>query len=84
MSDQQWKNLRKIRNEKLAETDWIILKFLETDDNIPENYKQYRQALRDLPQNTENPYLPNFPYLWQFPIESSIIENINTTVEDTN
>ena len=41
--------LRIERNQKLAETDWIITKGLEQGADITE-WKTYRQALRDLPK----------------------------------
>tara|TARA_B100001094_G_scaffold319808_1_gene365122 strand:- start:457 stop:810 length:354 start_codon:yes stop_codon:yes gene_type:complete len=44
--------LRIERNQKLAETDWIITKGLEQGADITE-WKTYRQALRDLPTTTE-------------------------------
>ena len=44
--------LRIERNQKLAETDWIITKGLEQGADITE-WKTYRQALRDLPATQE-------------------------------
>ena len=44
--------LRLERNQKLAETDWIITKGLEQGADITE-WKTYRQALRDLPATAE-------------------------------
>ena len=43
--------LRKIRNEKLAETDWEIVKHKELGTNVPTALKTYRQALRDITDN---------------------------------
>ena len=40
--------LRKIRNDKLAETDWIVTMHKELGTNIPTTWKTYRQALRDI------------------------------------
>ena len=44
--------LRLERNQKLAETDWIIVKGLEQSIDLTE-WKTYRQALRDLPATAE-------------------------------
>ena len=44
--------LRIERNQKLAETDWIITKGLEQGADITE-WKTYRQALRDLPATSD-------------------------------
>ena len=62
--------LRLERNQKLAETDWIITKGLEQGADITE-WKTYRQALRDLPATAEpqlddagnltNVYWPELP-----------------------
>ena len=54
-----WDNLRRNRNKLLIDTDWT-----QTPD-VPENirtaYTTYRQALRDLPANTEDPANPTWP-----------------------
>ena len=41
--------LRKQRDEKLAETDWTAL----SDVTLSDNMKTYRQALRDLPASAD-------------------------------
>ena len=51
--------VRKYRDIALTETDWIVIKALETGTEIPEDVKVWRQALRDLPQET--PFPVNFP-----------------------
>jgi hypothetical protein len=43
------------RNQLLAETDWIVTKSLESGEAVPDEWKQYRQALRDIPTQ------PDFP-----------------------
>ncbi len=40
--------LRKERNIRLSESDWIVTKSLELGETIPNNWKTYRQALRDI------------------------------------
>ena len=46
--------IRKIRNRKLSETDYLA----NSDVTMPDNIKTWRQSLRDLPQNntTEEQY----------------------------
>ena len=41
--------LREERNKKLDATDWVVTKAFETGSSVPESWKTYRQALRDLP-----------------------------------
>jgi len=50
-----WNRLRDRRNALLNSTDWIAIKAKETSTNVPTAWKDYRQALRDLPSNTEDP-----------------------------
>ena len=49
-SDAAWRteDLRRVRNAKLAETDWEIIMHKEKGTNIPTALKTYRQALRDI------------------------------------
>ena len=49
--------LRENRNALLAETDWMAL----SDVTMSDAWKTYRQALRDLPANTEDPSNPTYP-----------------------
>ena len=46
--------IKKIRLQKLSETDYLAL----SDNTMPDNIKTWRQSLRDLPQNntTEEEY----------------------------
>tara|TARA_B100000575_G_scaffold248751_1_gene214815 strand:+ start:606 stop:983 length:378 start_codon:yes stop_codon:yes gene_type:complete len=48
--------LREERNRRLAETDWTQLKDIDLDIIRERNWKNYRQALRDLPAKS-NPKL---------------------------
>ena len=41
--------LRKQRDAKLTATDWVVTKADETNSAVADNWKTYRQALRDLP-----------------------------------
>ena len=40
--------VREVRNQKLAETDWVVTMHKELGTNIPTAWKTYRQALRDI------------------------------------
>lgn len=54
-----FENLRAKRNELLQDTDWT-----QVSDITLENWEEwiaYRQALRDLPANTEDPTHPEWP-----------------------
>ena len=52
-----WRDLRRVRNSKLAETDWMA----NSDVTMSNAWKTYRQALRDLPANTSDPVNPTWP-----------------------
>ena len=49
--------LRRVRDEKLAETDWWVV----ADRTATAEQLAYRQALRDLPANTVDPANPVWP-----------------------
>ena len=51
-----FKLLREERNKRIAETDWTQLKDIDLDIIRERNWKNYRQALRDLPAKS-NPKL---------------------------
>lgn len=58
---QPWKELRAERNRRLVECDWVAIRAFTTGTLIPEEWKAYMQALRDLPANTEDPMNPVWP-----------------------
>ena len=49
--------LRNKRNRLLAETDWMA----NSDVTMSDEWRAYRQALRDLPANTTDPANPVWP-----------------------
>jgi hypothetical protein len=55
------KELRQERNRRLTECDWVVIRATSTDTPIPEEWKVYMQALRDLPSTTEDPANPVWP-----------------------
>ena len=54
-----YKLLREERNKLIAETDWTQLKDISLDSIREKNWKEYRQALRDLP-NGSTPKLDSY------------------------
>ena len=50
--------IRKIRNRKLSETDWKVTSAKEQGSNLSTSFKNFRQALRDIPSTytTESEY----------------------------
>ena len=50
---EKWKQVRQDRDRLLNETDWIVTKAKETNTNIPAAWKTYRQALRDVPSQSD-------------------------------
>src|SRR6056300_1080392 len=53
ITNNQWKSIRSERDALLSVTDYIILSSLERGEPVPQVWKDYRQALRDLPQTYE-------------------------------
>lgn len=49
--------LRVLRNDKLAESDWMA----NSDVAMTDAWKTYRQELRDLPATTKDPANPTWP-----------------------
>jgi len=56
-AEQPMVELRKERNRRLAETDYLAL----PDVTMSDEMRTYRQALRDLPANTSDPANPVWP-----------------------
>ena len=51
-TERAWKNIRRMRDTRLAACDWVIPRAIETGDPMPDTWRAYRQALRDI---TEQP-----------------------------
>ena len=58
---EQAKSVRASRDTKLKESDWIVIKNLELNANIPGVWEVYRQALRDIPTQTGFPWTITWP-----------------------
>lgn len=61
LTTQPLKELRQERNKRLTECDWVVIRATSTDTPVPEEWKTYMQALRDLPSTTEDPANPVWP-----------------------
>ena len=59
--DVEWDEVRRLRNQDLERCDWRAVK----DRVLPNDWKDYRQALRDLPQVHEeaNDAADNWPVM---------------------
>lgn len=49
--------VRNNRNAKLSASDWVVIKSLELDEPIPQEWLDYRQALRDITLHNSFPNL---------------------------
>lgn len=49
------------RDRLLAETDWVVVKSLESGFQIPTEWQTYRQGLRDIPEQNGFPFSVMFP-----------------------
>ena len=70
--------LRKQRNEKLQHSDFSMLPDHRLSRENEEEWKVYRQSLRDIPSTTENPENP----VWPERPGVSIDKTIQTKVEE--
>jgi len=50
---QKWQNQREIRDDLLSESDWVVTKASETGVAVSNEWKTYRQALRDVPTQAD-------------------------------
>lgn len=56
-NNKQAESQRAERNRRLAETDWMVTKALESGGALADNWKTYRQALRDITTHSNWPNL---------------------------
>ena len=57
----RWREVRAIRDRKIAYTDYQILKSYEQGQTADPVLVAYRQALRDIPQNNADPFFITWP-----------------------
>jgi hypothetical protein len=55
------KNVRNKRTSLLTQSDWIVPFYLEKGQPVPQEWVDYRQALRDVPDQTGFPYDVQWP-----------------------
>jgi len=53
--DGKWLAIRKIRDHRMAETDWTQMIDSPLSPEKAEEFKLYRQELRDIPQSVASP-----------------------------
>jgi hypothetical protein len=61
MTSQKAKSLRQTRDEKLKETDWMVIRSAETSVALAADWATYRQALRDVTAQTGFPWTITWP-----------------------
>jgi hypothetical protein len=71
--EKRYNILRDIRDKILEITDWIVIRDLEQQETVSQEFKTWRQELRNLPNRTE---FPTF-----FPILPTELEN-NTEIQE--
>jgi hypothetical protein len=60
-NDAAWGQLRGERHRRLAESDWTQMPDAPLTEAQKRVWTAYRQALRDLPSNTDDPASPDWP-----------------------
>lgn len=58
---EQAKSVRQQRDEKLKETDWMVIRSLETSVALAAEWATYRQALRDISAQAGFPWEVTWP-----------------------
>ena len=51
--NEQWRYVRNKRDDLLAKTDWVVTRASETGVAETDAWKTYRQALRDIPTQSD-------------------------------
>ena len=62
-NDSKLESIRLQRDYFLGKSDWIVSKYAETLTEVPQNWRDYRQALRDFP-STVDVNLPIEQIVW--------------------
>ena len=60
-SDRDFLSLRVERNSLLTESDWTQYNDSPLSDEVKAEWAVYRESLRDLPDNTDDPSNPTWP-----------------------
>jgi len=59
--DVKSRDVRSERDKLLSKTDWIVTKSVETGSEIPQEWREYRQALREITEQEGFPLEVNWP-----------------------
>jgi hypothetical protein len=59
--ERQWGIMRQERDRRLAACDWTVLTDSPLNTTDKNAWQAYRTALRDLPENTQDPSVPVWP-----------------------
>lgn len=78
---QPLKELRKERNRRLAEVDWIFTSDYDLSVSDHAVWMAYRKALRDLPSTTEDPANPVWPEKPPLPKGETFSKNVTGEIE---
>lgn len=62
-----FEEIRRIRNQLLAETDWLVVKAQEAGETVPDEVKNYRTQLRNLPSTLDNTSVLSFDFKTGWP-----------------
>ena len=57
----QWSELRRLRNRRLTSCDWTQLGDAQLTGSKVTEWQTYRQVLRDVPENTADPAVVEWP-----------------------
>ena len=58
-----WETVRLLRNQLLNSSDWVVISSLEKNTPISNDWKEYRQQLRDITSTFSSPDEVVFPTL---------------------
>tara|TARA_B100001057_G_scaffold141044_2_gene140793 strand:+ start:7027 stop:7308 length:282 start_codon:yes stop_codon:yes gene_type:complete len=53
LKNEKWASIRSKRDQLLSESDWVASKASETGVAVSDEWKTYRQALRDVPTQSD-------------------------------
>jgi len=53
LKNEKWASIRSKRDQLLSESDWVVTKASETGVAVSDEWKTYRQALRDVPTQSD-------------------------------
>lgn len=57
---QQWDLIKRQQKQILNNTDWLVIRAIDTNTTIPADWQQYRQQIRDI-TNQQDPFNIQWP-----------------------